>query len=335
MLVANDRGVANVNRQFADVAGYLADDREDLADAIANLGDALAVLDDFIKDNRGNLQTSVDNLLGPTQVAGQAEEVARRDGAAHPAGCCRTSSTPTTRRPTRSTAAATSTRSRCGARTGSARRRPSKAPPVLLPGAGGRPMSAPADSPSPRLRRLLALGWAAVCLSNGVYDTPLPGGADLGSHPMKITADFDDVLDLVPQSSVKVDNVAVGRVATISLNPDGAAPGSPCWSTATSPCRPAPPPGSSRPRCWVRSTSRWCVPTKAVPGRALDRPARQLGLADTSPGRPGRAGPRRPVAGAQRWRHRPVPGDLPRAAAGLRPAAPRRSRASWTRWRPS
>ena len=68
MLVANDRGVADVNQQFASVADYLAADRHDLADAVANLGDALAILDDFIRDNRGNLKTSVDNLLGPTKL---------------------------------------------------------------------------------------------------------------------------------------------------------------------------------------------------------------------------------------------------------------------------
>lgn len=68
MLVANDRGVANVNRQFAAVTDYLAEDRQDLAEAVANLGDALSIVDDFIDDNRGNLQTSVENLLGPTQV---------------------------------------------------------------------------------------------------------------------------------------------------------------------------------------------------------------------------------------------------------------------------
>lgn len=66
----------------------------------------------------------------------------------------------------------------------------------------------------------LALGGCGV-LSGGVYDTPLPGGADVGSNPMHITADFEDVLDLVPQSSVKVDNVAVGRVQKITLNRDG------------------------------------------------------------------------------------------------------------------
>jgi phospholipid/cholesterol/gamma-HCH transport system substrate-binding protein len=58
-------------------------------------------------------------------------------------------------------------------------------------------------------------------LTKGVYDTPLPGGADLGSNPVRISADFEDVLDLVPQSSVKVDNVAVGRVDKIRLNDDG------------------------------------------------------------------------------------------------------------------
>lgn len=66
----------------------------------------------------------------------------------------------------------------------------------------------------------LTLGGCGV-LSGGVYDTPLPGGADVGSNPVTITADFDDVLDLVPQSSVKVDNVAVGRVSRITLNDDG------------------------------------------------------------------------------------------------------------------
>lgn len=66
----------------------------------------------------------------------------------------------------------------------------------------------------------LLLGGCGM-LSRGVYDTPLPGGADVGSRPLHITADFEDVLDLVPQSSVKVDNVSVGRVQKITLNKDG------------------------------------------------------------------------------------------------------------------
>src|SRR3712207_492756 len=54
----------------------------------------------------------------------------------------------------------------------------------------------------------------------GLYNTPLPGGADVGDHPYQVTAQFGDVLDLVPQASVKVNDVAVGRVAKIELAPD-------------------------------------------------------------------------------------------------------------------
>ncbi len=64
------------------------------------------------------------------------------------------------------------------------------------------------------------LGGCGV-FGQGVYDTPLPGGADVGSKPITLTADFEDVLDLVPQSSVRVDNVAVGRVSKITLNKGG------------------------------------------------------------------------------------------------------------------
>ncbi|MFI9382667.1 MCE family protein [Kutzneria sp. NPDC052558] len=53
-----------------------------------------------------------------------------------------------------------------------------------------------------------------------LYDTPLPGGADLGDHPYHVTVQFADVLDLVPQSSVKVDDVPVGRVDRVDLAPD-------------------------------------------------------------------------------------------------------------------
>lgn len=67
-LADHDTSVAGINRQFATVTSYLADDRDDMAAAVANLGDALADLDDFIKDNRQQLTTSVQNLTGPTAV---------------------------------------------------------------------------------------------------------------------------------------------------------------------------------------------------------------------------------------------------------------------------
>ncbi|MFJ6571737.1 MCE family protein [Streptomyces sp. NPDC091292] len=54
----------------------------------------------------------------------------------------------------------------------------------------------------------------------GIEDLPLPGGADLGSHPYTVTAEIKDVLSLVPQSAVKVNDVAVGRVTAIDLGRD-------------------------------------------------------------------------------------------------------------------
>jgi len=67
-LADHNTSVAGINRQFATVTSYLADDRDDMAAAVANLGDALADLDDFIKDNRHQLKTSVTKLTGPTAV---------------------------------------------------------------------------------------------------------------------------------------------------------------------------------------------------------------------------------------------------------------------------
>ncbi|WP_020662823.1 MCE family protein [Amycolatopsis benzoatilytica] len=80
-----------------------------------------------------------------------------------------------------------------------------------------------------RLTRFAAAGAlvtaSALVLSgcgfSGVYDLPLPGGADLGSHPYTVKIQFKDVLDLVPQSGVKVNEVPVGRVTSVGLTPDG------------------------------------------------------------------------------------------------------------------
>lgn len=68
MLKENDSDVASMNKRFAAVTRYLAEDKDDLTDAAANLADAFVVLDDFIRENRDNLNTSVRNLEGPTQV---------------------------------------------------------------------------------------------------------------------------------------------------------------------------------------------------------------------------------------------------------------------------
>lgn len=76
------------------------------------------------------------------------------------------------------------------------------------------------------MRRLLLLGivlLVAGCSSggfSGMYQLPLPGGADLGDHPYRVVAHFGDVLDLVPHAGVKVHDVAVGRVDRIELAKD-------------------------------------------------------------------------------------------------------------------
>ncbi|MCK8679651.1 MCE family protein [Streptomyces lichenis] len=94
-----------------------------------------------------------------------------------------------------------------------------------------RPRPATASRRSRRTRRppalltLLLTAALAGCSAPGIELTgieqlPLPGGADLGDHPYEVTAEFADVLSLVPQSAVKVNDVAVGRVTRITLDPD-------------------------------------------------------------------------------------------------------------------
>jgi phospholipid/cholesterol/gamma-HCH transport system substrate-binding protein len=71
----------------------------------------------------------------------------------------------------------------------------------------------------------VALAWAALGAGlpavAGLQDLPLPGGAALGDEPYEVTAEFGDVLSLVPHSAVKVNDVAVGRVTRIELAEDG------------------------------------------------------------------------------------------------------------------
>lgn len=65
-----------------------------------------------------------------------------------------------------------------------------------------------------RIRALIAV-VSALALAG--CDVPLPGGAPSGPSYV-VTAEFDDVLDLVPQAAVKVNDVTVGSVEGISLH---------------------------------------------------------------------------------------------------------------------
>ncbi|GAA0236727.1 MCE family protein [Saccharothrix mutabilis subsp. mutabilis] len=68
MLAANDSQVRDLNRQLAEVAGFLADERENLGAALTELANALGQVQGFIRDNRAIIKTNVDKLTGITQV---------------------------------------------------------------------------------------------------------------------------------------------------------------------------------------------------------------------------------------------------------------------------
>jgi phospholipid/cholesterol/gamma-HCH transport system substrate-binding protein len=71
-----------------------------------------------------------------------------------------------------------------------------------------------------KLRTLVAILLGTVVLTGcdfDVYQMPLPGGTDVGDDPMTVTVQFTDVLDLVPKTSVKVNDVNVGQVTDIRL----------------------------------------------------------------------------------------------------------------------
>jgi phospholipid/cholesterol/gamma-HCH transport system substrate-binding protein len=72
-----------------------------------------------------------------------------------------------------------------------------------------------------RLGRVGLLVAAATLVAStgcdGVFGVDLPGGSAKGPT-YKVTVLFDDVLDLVPQSAVKVDDVSVGDVDKITLD---------------------------------------------------------------------------------------------------------------------
>lgn len=98
--------------------------------------------------------------------------------------------------------------------------------PSLTPRAAKAPRAAAAPrSRRPRGRRLTGLAAAMTaglvvlsgCSFKGVDSLPLPGGPDLGDHPYNVTVEFANVLDLVPQSLVKVNDVSVGKVTKVQL----------------------------------------------------------------------------------------------------------------------
>ncbi|WP_026917346.1 MCE family protein [Gordonia shandongensis] len=55
---------------------------------------------------------------------------------------------------------------------------------------------------------------------SGIQSVPLPGGVDVGDNPREYKIEFANILDLVPQSVVKMDGIPVGQVTKVEV-PEG------------------------------------------------------------------------------------------------------------------
>ncbi|WP_143965740.1 MCE family protein [Gordonia zhaorongruii] len=64
----------------------------------------------------------------------------------------------------------------------------------------------------------VVVGVSSAC--GGFQSVPLPGGVDIGDNPREYKIAFANVLDLVPQSMVKMDGVPIGQITDISVPED-------------------------------------------------------------------------------------------------------------------
>lgn len=64
---------------------------------------------------------------------------------------------------------------------------------------------------------LVAVALLPACGFQGVSSLPLPGAAAAGDDTYRVTVQLEDVLDLVPYSSVKVQDATVGHVVEVRL----------------------------------------------------------------------------------------------------------------------
>jgi phospholipid/cholesterol/gamma-HCH transport system substrate-binding protein len=68
------------------------------------------------------------------------------------------------------------------------------------------------------LAGVLTVSVISGCGFRGAASIPLPGGEGQGPDAYKVSIEFEDVLDLVVQSAVKVDDVTVGSVESIEVD---------------------------------------------------------------------------------------------------------------------
>ena len=92
------------------------------------------------------------------------------------------------------------------------------------------------STPTALTAAALSVALLSGCGFRGAASIPLPGGEGMGDDAYELTLEFEDVLDLVVQSAVKVNDVTVGSVDSIEadgytarvvvrVNPDVKLPG--------------------------------------------------------------------------------------------------------------
>jgi phospholipid/cholesterol/gamma-HCH transport system substrate-binding protein len=82
----DDPKVRAFTQQFAQVSGYLADERKDLGDTLRELSKTLGELADFIHDNRDRIHTNVDQLADVLHTLNQEKLSLQQGLDAAPAG---------------------------------------------------------------------------------------------------------------------------------------------------------------------------------------------------------------------------------------------------------
>ena len=108
-LAKNDTTVRRFNDSLASAADLLKDERGDLRASLHNLGIAMQAVEEFVKENRDTLSHNIKGLNRSRRCWSSSARPSTRSCRSRPPRWP-TSSTPTTRRPGRSTPARTSTR---------------------------------------------------------------------------------------------------------------------------------------------------------------------------------------------------------------------------------
>ena len=239
-LARNDKTVRKFNKSLSGVSDLLADERQELALSLKNLGTALGEVQTFVKDNKTLLSKNIKGLnrVSKTLVKrrGELDEILN----VAPLALNNLALTYNPQAGTLDTAAnlgnitnelaadpavflctvvgqADPSGDSCDViktifPAGRGLRLGQRSRSDVRPAAGGGPMM--------RIKLLLVLVVALLssACDFSVSEMPLPGGADVGENPMTVHVQFPDVLDLVPQSTVKVADVTVGKVTHVELD---------------------------------------------------------------------------------------------------------------------